>query len=152
MWRVSLLLLSLLWSMSNSQTAAPYVTFFDAKLPNHAFVNLHIVGDPDVGRNDGVHCNTDLETCCRGAYGTHRGDWYFPDGSRLPFSSGSGDIYQQRLDKGVDVRRRNTGDRPSGIYRCDIHVSNDPAQSDASVYVGLYYSGGIHYYRNIKLM
>ena len=36
--------------------------------------------------SDSVVCHTDLSTCCSGGQGPHRGNWYFPDGTVLPFS------------------------------------------------------------------
>ena len=42
-----------------------------------------VVRDDDSG-SDSVQCITDLSTCCSGAQGNHCGDWYFPDGTRLP--------------------------------------------------------------------
>ena len=100
------------------------------------------MGRPEDSGNS-LECHTDLETCCGSAQGNHRGDWYFPDGDRLPFSSGSGDIYEAREAEQVDLRRRNNADSPSGIYRCDIAtdmVHDDSARE--TVYAGLYATGG----------
>ena len=47
----------------------------------------------DSSGSDSVQCITDLSTCCSGAQGNHHGDWYFPDGTRLPFY---GHIYESR--------------------------------------------------------
>ena len=119
-------------------------------LPNHAYVDLSLVGNDDSG-SDSVQCHTDLDTCCSGAEhidGTeHRGDW-IPPGSkgRLPFS-GDSVIYENRGTQRVDLRRRNNADIPSGIYRCDIPTNAVHHDTDSSlresVYVGLYATGGI---------
>ena len=45
-------------------------------------VDLSLVGRSDNGGDD-VQCITDLATCCRGTDGSHRGDWCFPNGTRL---------------------------------------------------------------------
>ena len=140
-----LLLLCLLWSLVevHSQTA-PYVSFMGETLPNHAYVNLSLVGNDGSG-SDNVQCHTDLDMCCTGAQGIHRGDWYPPDSEmRLPFSN---DIYEVRGDQRVDLRRRNNADMPSGIYRCFIatnavHDDNEIISVRDTVYVGLYTSGG----------
>ena len=99
------------------------------------------MGD-DLSGSDSVQCITDLRTCCRGADGFHRGDWYFPDGTRLPFS---GSIYEYRVSQRVDLRRRNNPTSPVGIYRCDIPTiavyDNDISVRD-TVYVGLYTGSG----------
>ena len=149
MFTPSSLLLCLLWSLVevHSQTEYPYVSFMGETLPNHAYVNLSLVGDDDSG-SDSVQCHTDLDMCCTGAQGIHRGNWNPPDSEmRLPFSGEGGDIYQVRGDQRVDLRRRNNADMPSGIYRCHIatdavHDDNDIISVRESVYVGLYASGG----------
>ena len=146
MW---VLLLSLLWFLVevHSQTF-PYVYFMYWTLPNHSHVYLSQVGDDYYygDGSEGVQCVTDLATCCTSDQGPHRGDWYFPNGTRLPFS-GDGDIFESRKTQRVDIRRRNNANSPTGIYRCDIptiavHDGSDYSIRE-SVYVGLYtYSGG----------
>ena len=128
----------------HSQTF-PYVSFYGDTLANHSYVDLSEVGSDDFG-SDSVQCITDLSTCCRGSDGVHRGDWYFPNGTRLPFS-GNGDIYEQRVTGIVDLRRRNNANSPpTGIYRCDIptlavHDATNTSVRD-TVYVGLYTASG----------
>ena len=149
--KMSVLLCLLLWSLVevHSQTEFPYVSFMNETLPNHAYVNLTLVGDPydyygEPG--EGVQCHTDLVTCCSGPQGRHRGDWYFPNGTRMPFSTPTIGIHEARLAQQADIRRRNNADSPSGIYRCDIPTDSVHDETDISVrdtvYVGLYATGG----------
>ena len=138
------------WSLVevNSQTF-PYVSFMGQTLANHSYVNLSLVGRPDIlvgyeGHGPSVKCHTDLTTCCSDVDGVHRGDWYFPNGTRLPFPQGTG-IFEARDSHRVDLRRNN-GSSTSGIYHCDIptvavHDVNDTSVRDRPVYVGLYASG-----------
>ena len=147
---VFVLLLSLFWSVVCSQTF-PYVSFLGQTLANHSYVNLRLVGDDY--RIDSVKCRTDLESCCSGPQGSHRGDWYFPNGDRLPFSGDGSDIFEQRGAQRVDLCHRNSATSPVGIYRCGIHTEalhdDDyyPVRVRATVYVGLYTgSGGMFYY------
>ena len=105
------------WSVVCSQTF-PYVSFMGQTLANHSYVDLSLVGD-DNGGSDSIQCRTDLSTCCSWSQGNHRGDWYFPNGGRLPFP-GDGDIYEARRTQRVDLRRRNRATSPVGIYRCEI--------------------------------
>ena len=136
---VLLCLLSALMEV-NSQTV-PYVSFMGNNLTNHSYVDLTLVGSALNG-SDSVQCHTDLLTCCSNTQGAHRGDWYFPNGSRLKFNYNSIDIYEVRRAQRVDLRRRNLGDK-SGMYRCMIETNaahNDSGQE--IVYVGLYASGG----------
>ena len=126
------LLLILLWSLVevHSQTV-PYVSFMGETLPNHAFVDLSLVGNAIDG-SDSVHCHTDLSTCCGGAQGSDRGDWYFPSGDRLPFNSPDV-VYQSRAGQRVDLRRNDNADT-SGIYRCTIETNavNSDDSSDTT--------------------
>ena len=145
-------LLFLLWSLVevHSQTVpylAPYVTFMDntVALPNNSYVNLSLVGSGGSGNE--VECHTDLSTCCNGDAGPDRGDWYFPNGTRLPFR---GPLDERRTFQRVELHRGDrSGSAPSGIYYCSIetiavHSVNNTASYRETVYVGLYDSGGDH--------
>ena len=127
----------------HSQTF-PYVSFMGQTLANHSYVDLSLVGYDGSG-SDSVQCHTDLAYCCNENQGSHRGDWYFPNGDRLPFFD---DIFERREAQRVDIRRWNShATSPVGIYRCDIPtaaVNNDTDRSvrDAPVYVGLYTDSG----------
>ena len=123
----------------HSQTV-PYVSFMGTNLPNHSYVNLTLVGNALDG-SDSVQCHTDLLTCCNQTFGADRGDWYFPEGKRLPFN-GDVDIYEFRTAQQVDLRRRKDDDR-SGIYRCTVETNAAHNESGReTVYAGLYASGG----------
>ena len=146
--KVPLLLLCLLWSLVEVHSQTAYVSFMGETLPNHAYVNLSLVGDDGSG-SDSVQCHTDLTTCCLSIDGIHRGDWFAPGSEmRLPFiTDASADIYEVRRSQRVDIRRRNNANMPSGIYRCFIatnavHDDNNIVSVRESVYVGLYASGG----------
>ena len=67
----------------HSETEYPYVSFMGVNLPNHAYVDLTTVGEDNSDPGNTVRCHTDLSTCCTGYQGSHRGDWYFPNGSVL---------------------------------------------------------------------
>ena len=141
---VVLLLLGLLLSLANSQSF-PYVSFHGKTLANHGYVDLSLVGRPEDG-GEGVQCHT---ACCSGREGPHRGDWYFPDGTtRLPFSNGGDDIYENRGAQRVDLHSRNNALSPIGIYRCTIDVHDD---IDISVYLGLYTASGGMFYNNTAI-
>ena len=125
------------------QQTFPYVSFMDHTLANHSYVNISQVG---IG-SASVQCRTDLSTCCSGAQGVHRGDWYFPNGTKLPFPYDS-DIVESRQAQRVDLRR-NRGTGPTGVYRCGIstvavhdygyYYYNNMREN---VYLGLYTSIG----------
>ena len=143
--------LSLLWSLVDSQTV-PYVSFNGENLPNHGYVDLSLVGDPETNTSSGdaVQCHTDILACCSSAEsGTKTGDWYFPDGKRVPFSSDdTADIHQIRTFQRVELRRREDDLEPSGIYHCDIATNADTSVKK-TVYVGIYGSSGM---RNVHVV
>ena len=115
-------------------------------LANHSYVDISEVGRPDFGSGEGVQCMTDLTTCCSPSDGGHRGDWYFPNGNRLPFPSPNVDTFETRVSLRVNIRRNTDANSPTGIYRCDIptnDVHDDTANSPRdTVYVGLYTASG----------
>ena len=137
----TLLLLPLLLVVEVKCQTAPYVSFMGQSLANNSYVDISQVGTSD---SSSIQCHTDLMTCCRSTEGYNRGDWYFPNGERLPFPSVNipPPIFESRQAQRVDLRR-NSGTGPTGIYRCDIETNavrdNDMRET---IYVGLYTSDG----------
>ena len=121
----------------------PYVSFNGTTLAKNSYVDISLVGRPDVNDGEGVQCVTDLSTCCTGMDGAHRGDWYFPGGTRLPFPAP--DVEFRGAER-VDFHRNRDANSPTGIYRCDIPTLSAHDDSDISVrdtvYVGLYTANG----------
>ena len=111
----------------------PHVRFMGNVLMNHSYVNLSLVGTSE---NNNVSCHTNRGACCTMAQGSHRGDWFFPNGTRLKFnlSYNGGNIYQAREAQRVSLLRRYNGN-VSGIYHCNIAISDG---SDGIIYTGLY--------------
>ena len=119
----------------HSQTA-PYLTFMGNNIPNHSYVDLNTV---EIIENNTLQCHTDLQSCCSVTEGPDRGDWYFPNGSKLPFS---GDVYEGRGAQLVVLQYTGSGGI-SGVYRCDIEtIAVNNNSGDVSLFVGLYDSGG----------
>ena len=153
---IPLLVLSLLFSLVEEvhcQQTFPYVAFglWGQPLANHSYMDLSTVGRAG-DNSDGVVCHTDLYTCCSSSQGTHRGSWYFPDGTMLPFTGSSVAIGLGRADQ-IAVIRRTTATGPTGIYRCDIPTNavhdydyydydRDGIRVRDTVYVGLYTADG----------
>ena len=142
-----MLLCALLWSLVDSQTEFPYVSFRGVNLLNHSYVDLSLVGDPETNTSsgDGVQCHTDIQACCSSDEGgITSASWYFPDGVFVPFSFRSTDIHTRRTVQRVELRRRRNALSPSGIYCCDIMVDGDDnIRERERVYVGIYGSGGM---------
>ena len=117
----------------------PYVSFKGQTLANHSYVNFSLVGHLKTG-SDSVQCHTDLTTCCTGDQSIHRGDWYFPNGTRLPF--GPAAIHESRGKKRVDLRLWSSATSPTGMYHCDIETTDHNETTQKRVYVGLYANRG----------
>ena len=111
-----------------------FVRFLDIDLRNHSYVDFNQVR----GGSAPVECRTDLRTCCSDI---HRGDWYFPNGERLPRNPDFSDIFVARRFRNVQVRRQNSANT-TGIYRCEIETSVANNDSRDIVYAGLYSFGG----------
>ena len=149
---IPLLVLSLLLSLVEEvhcQQTFPYVSFglTGPALANHSYVDLSTVGSAG-DNSDSVVCHTDLSTCCSGGQGDHRGSWYFPDGTVLPFSGNSVPIGLGRAAQLAVIRRTGGATGPTGIYRCRIATIVVHHYADESwgetVYVGLYRADGIN--------
>ena len=94
-----------------SQTV-PYISFNGMNLPNHSYIDFTQV----MKGMEGIQCHTDLTTCCSDAQGGDRGDWYFPDGKRLTFSTlASNILYERREAQRVDLHVRGSPTLPEGI-------------------------------------
>ena len=142
----SLLLLLLFLVEVHSQQTFPYVSFglTGPALANNSYVDLSTVGSAS-DNSDSVVCHTDLDTCRSGSEGIHRGDWYFPNETVLPFAGNSVLIGLGRNAQ-VAIIRRTTATGPTGIYRCRIATNAVHDDTDQSVgetlYVGLYLANG----------
>ena len=118
----------------------PSMRFNFIILPNHSYVDFNLVGNTT---DESVKCRTNLTTCNNS---TLCGDWYFPNGMRLPVDSGDPDVHVYEVHKRKHVLLyRQKSPVVSGIYRCDIEskiVNNKTI--NGTLYAGLYTSGGQH--------
>ena len=107
------------------------ISFMGPALADHSYVDLSTVGS-ELDNSDSVVCHSDLSTCCSGGQGPHRGNWYFPDGTKLPFSGASVPI---GLGRGAQIAiiRRTSGSGPTGIYRCRIATNAVHSDTDQSL-------------------
>ena len=92
----------------------------------------------DIGEgNDALLCGTNQTACCRPPYigenGSAVGNWFFPNGTRVPGSTGQLDLYRTRGQMVVRLRRRRGGEE--GTYRCEIPDAMNVTQS---IYIGVY--------------
>ena len=106
---------------------APYLTITGNNIPNNSYVHLNTV-DLKVENQqlNTLNCHTDLNTCCSIAQGPDRGDWYFPNGNRLPFNNYKDPpiLLEGRCFELVVMyyESKNGTFAISGVYRCDIET------------------------------
>ena len=105
----------------------------DTTYQNNSIVFLENIGELD----DALLCMTNQTACCRPPYtdemGTALGNWFFPNGTRVPSSGNNWDIYRRRDQMEVSLHRRRGG--AEGIYRCMIPDTMNVIQT---IYIGVY--------------
>ena len=82
-YNVSLYMLRCRYEGQSSTSAVPPLCLISPSREKIYPCGLQYSGPKDNKSN----CNTDLNTCCSRAQGPDRGDWYFPNGNRLPIYS-----------------------------------------------------------------
>ena len=92
----------------------------------------------DIGEGgDALLCKTNLTTCCRtsdtGEMGNALGNWFFPNGSRVPSSRSQSLFFRSRGEMAVHLHRKRG--EAEGIYRC---VIPDAMNVTRTIYIGVY--------------
>ena len=88
----------------------------------------------DIGEGDGaLLCMTDLTTCCRPPYSNTLGNWFFPNGTRVPSSGQEWDFHRTTGQSVKLLHRRRGGE--DGIYRC---VIPDVMNVTKTITIGVY--------------
>ena len=92
----------------------------------------------DIGKgDDALFCITNYTACCRPPYTgdmeSALGNWYFPNGSRVPSDDEKWDFYRSRRQMVVHLNRRRGG--VEGIYRCEIPSAINVTRT---IYIGVY--------------
>ena len=104
-------------------------------LRNVTYQNNSNVTLEDIGEGgDALRCVTNLTACCRPSYNrSANGNWFFPNGSRVPGSGAQWDFHRTRGQMAVVLHRRRGG--VEGIYRCEIP---DAMNINQTIYIGVY--------------
>ena len=94
-------------------------------------MTLESIGKDD---NGALLCKT---ACCQpphvGSNGSIIGNWFFPNGTRVPSEGSQWDFYRMRDQMVLQLYRRRGG--VDGIYRCEIHDAMNVLQT---IYIGVY--------------
>ena len=117
-------------------------TFKGATLSNNSLVTLDDIGEGD----DALRCMTDNTSCCRPPYTRNLsqsalGNWFFPNGSRVPSSVSHWDFHRTRGDMMVLLHKRRGG--VDGVFHC---VVPDKEGIEQTTYIGVYTSGTGEWY------
>ena len=108
-------------------------------LRNTTYQNNSIVILEDIGEGgDALLCMTTQTACCRPPYTDGMGpkalgNWFFPNGTRVPSSGLQWDIHRTRGQMMVLLQRRRGG--AEGIYNCQIPDTSGFSQTK---YIGVY--------------
>ena len=103
------------------------------------YQNNSLVTLEDIGEGyDALLCMTDLTACCRRPYTDSNvqlaiGNWFFPNGTRVPASGIQRDFHRTRGQSVVRLQRRRGGE--DGIYSCVIPDAMNVIQT---IYIGVY--------------
>ena len=74
--------------------------------------------------------------CCRASDGWRVGEWYHPNGTKVPRNFGTpGDdiLTRSRYTEQVRLNRRANAVGPLGVYRCDVPADPSGANISASI-------------------
>ena len=93
----------------------PYLSLRGHLLANNSYVEFSRVEQSSF---TALSCNTPLQNCCTSQLG-ERGNWFFPNGSRVLSRMRNNDIYRRREVQRVELHRAR-GTSPTGIYCCAI--------------------------------
>jgi len=100
-------------------------------LRNRTYQNNSIVILEDIGEGgDALICKTNQTACCQSPA---IGNWFFPNGTRVPSSGNQWDFHRGRGPMVVRLHRRRG--REEGIYRCAIPDTMNVTQT---IYIGVY--------------
>ena len=101
---------------------------------NNSLVTLENIGE----NNASLLCLTNFSACCgpfTSENGSAKGNWYLPNGSRVPSKNDNeqSDFYRDRGQSVVRISQRRGG--VDGIYHCVIPDSMKVTQT---IYIGVY--------------
>ena len=100
---------------------------------NNSIVTLEDIGEGD----DALLCLTDFTPCCQTGFtsgnGTLLGNWFFPNGTRVPPSGARWNFLRSRSQSVVRLQRRRGEEE--GIYHCEIPDAMNVTQT---IYIGVY--------------
>ena len=78
----------------------------------------------DIGESaDAVTCMTTISNCCNNN-NRRNGEWYYPNGSKVPTMDKNLDFYRNRRSQQVLLHRRNNASGPLGYHCCELKIND----------------------------
>ena len=115
--------------------------------PNNSILNIEDIGEYEYA----LTCRTDRRPCC--GYPYRFGEWYYPNGSRVPISGVGALFYRDRSNEGiVRLNRRNHEadySNSTGLFCC---VLPDARYISHTLCIGLLTIGSIGGMNSCSLM
>ena len=117
-----------------STVAGVWFSLSGTTYQNNSLVTVDNIGQD----NNSLLCITDQPTCCQPSHTENVtwpaiGNWYFPNGTKVPDSGTQWDFHGTRGHMMVQMQRR--GGLEDGIYRCEIPDTMNVTQI---IYIGVY--------------
>ena len=92
-------------------------------LVNNSVVVITDIGEAAAGASPLI-CTTTFTPCCSTPPNRH-GEWYYPNGTRVPNNAAGQDFYRGRGDNGtVRLQRRNNAMSPLGTFYCELPLTS----------------------------
>ena len=106
---------------------------------------LEDIGDSN---DTALLCVTNQTACCYSPYTGALGNWFFPNGTRVPGSGAEWDFHRTRGQMVVHMHRRGGG--VEGVYHCEIP---DGMNVTKIIYIGVYSisTGELYMYTAVQL-
>jgi hypothetical protein len=94
-------------------------------IPNNSVASFISIGEGGAA----LLCKTDKKACCGNAPNRY-GDFYYPNGGKVPVSGLAGglELYRNRGNQLIRLNRRSGVVSPRGKYRCEIPDDSDVMQ------------------------
>ena len=98
-------------------------------LDGQVFVNNSVLSLSKIREGESaLLCKTNLMKCC-GTVPNRIGEFYYPNGVKVPVNSRAHGFYRDRGDQVVRLNRREQIISPTGTFRCEIPDENEVMQN-----------------------
>ena len=93
------------------------------------YSNNSVLSLTDIGEGpSALLCKTNLSNCCKNVP-FRFGQFYYPDGEKVPIRSGGSGFYRDRGDQEIRLNRRDGITSPVGKFRCEIPDADGVSQN-----------------------